>query len=97
MLTDLGYAVLEAASAEEAIQLIGSGVNPQLLMTDHLMTGMNGTDLARLVRSELPGTQVLLVSGYAESEGVAPDLPRMVKPFNISDLAAKLASLSSGA
>ncbi|MCG2645674.1 MULTISPECIES: PAS domain S-box protein [Bradyrhizobium] len=96
MLMDLGYAVLEAGSAEEAIRLIGGGVKPQLLITDHLMTGMNGTDLARLVRSELPGTLVLVVSGYAESEGVAPDLPRLVKPFGINDLAAKLASLSSG-
>jgi CheY-like chemotaxis protein len=95
MLADLGYAVLEAASAEEAIRLIGGGVKPQLLITDHLMAGMNGTDLARLVRAQLPGTQVLLVSGYAESEGVAPDLPRLVKPFNINDLSAKLASLSS--
>lgn len=96
MLTDLGYAVLEAASAEEAIRLIGGGVKPQLLITDHLMTGMNGTDLARFVRSQLPGTKVLLVSGYAESEGVAPDLPRLVKPFGIHDLAAKIAALSSG-
>ncbi|MHC2337909.1 PAS domain S-box-containing protein [Bradyrhizobium sp. USDA 4454] len=95
MLTDLGYAVLEAGSAEEAIRLIGGGVKPQLLITDHLMTGMNGTDLARFVRSELPGTKVLLMSGYAESEGVAPDLPRMVKPFSSNELAAKLASLSS--
>ncbi|MBR0799794.1 PAS domain S-box protein [Bradyrhizobium jicamae] len=96
MLTDLGYAVLEAASAEEAIQLIGGGVKPRLLITDHLMAGMNGTDLARLVLSELPGTQVLLVSGYAESEGVEPDLPRMVKPFSSNELAAKLASLTAG-
>lgn len=96
MLTELGYAVLETGSAEEAIRLIGDGVKPQLLITDHLMTGMNGADLARLVRSELPATQVLLVSGYAESEGVAPDLPRMVKPFSSNELAAKLASLSRG-
>jgi len=36
------------------------------------------------------------VSGYAEGEGVAPDLPRMVKPSSSKELAAKLASLSSG-
>jgi PAS domain S-box-containing protein len=96
MLTDLGYSVVEAASAEEAIRLIGGGVKPQVLITDHLMTGLNGTDLARRVLFELPGTQVLLVSGYAGSEGVAPDLPRLVKPFSSSELAAKLASLSNG-
>ena len=96
MLADIGYAVLEAASAEEAIRLIDGGLKPQLLVTDHLMTGMNGTDLARRVRSELPEVQVLLVSGYAESEGVAPDLPRLVKPFSSSELAAKLTALSGG-
>jgi PAS domain S-box-containing protein len=95
ILSDIGYTVVEAASAEEAIRLIDGGVKPQLLITDHLMTGMNGTDLARFVRSELPGTKVLLVSGYADSEGVAPDLPRMFKPFRSNELAAKLASLSN--
>ncbi len=45
MLTDLGYAVVEATSAEEAIRLISNGLKPQLLVTDHLMTSMNGTDL----------------------------------------------------
>ena len=57
------------------------------------MPGMNGTDLARIVRSELPNLRVLLVSGYAESEGVAPDLARLTKPFRADELAASLADL----
>jgi PAS domain S-box-containing protein len=93
MLADLGYAVVEAASAEEAIRVLNGGVKPRLLVTDHLMTGMNGTDLARLVQSQMPGIQVLLVSGYADSEGVASDIPRLVKPFSSNELAAKLAGL----
>ena len=36
---------------------------------------------------------VLVVSGYAEAEGIALDLPRLVKPFKQSDLAAKLSEL----
>lgn len=95
MLVDLGYAVVEAGSAEEALALIRNGVRPELLVTDHLMTGMNGTDLARIVRSEASDVRVLLVSGYADDEGVAPDLPRLTKPFRRDELAATLASLAA--
>jgi CheY-like chemotaxis protein len=64
---------------------------PDLLVTDHLMPGMNGTDLARIVIDRLPGTRALIVSGYADVEGIAPDLPRLVKPFRQADLAARIA------
>ena len=90
MLADLGYQVVEASSAEEALRLLHNGVKPELLVTDHLMPGMNGSELARIVRAERPGVQVLLVSGYADADGVAPDLPRLLKPFRIAELAAGL-------
>ena len=95
MLSDLGYTVVEAESAEEALQLVKAGLRPGLLVTDHLMPGMNGTDLARIIRTEHPQVQILLVSGYAESDGVAPDLPRLTKPFRSDELAARLAALDS--
>ena len=85
--------VVEAASAEEALKHFREGLRPDLLMTDHLMAGMNGTDLARLVRSEHPGVKILIVSGYAEGEGVAPDLPRLTKPFREAELTESLSSL----
>ncbi len=94
MLVEMGYAVVEAASAEEALRLLGAGLEPDLLVTDHLMAGMNGTDLARAVRANRPDTQVLVISGYAENDGVDPDLPRLTKPFRNADLAAKLAELA---
>jgi len=94
MLTDLGYSVVEAPSAEEALQHIRNGVHPDLLVTDHLMPGMNGTDLARIISSERPGVKILLVSGYAEAEGIAPDLPRLTKPFRSDELAESLAGIS---
>jgi CheY-like chemotaxis protein/two-component sensor histidine kinase len=93
MLADLGYVVVEAASAEDALRHFREGLRPDLLMTDHLMAGMNGTDLARFVRSEHPGVKALIVSGYAESEGVAPDLPRLTKPFLGAELAKILADI----
>jgi PAS domain S-box-containing protein len=95
MLSDLGYKVVEASSAEEALKLIRDGVRPDLLVSDHLMSGMNGTDLARIVRSERPEVQVLIVSGYAESEGIEPDLPRLTKPFRNDELAACLSNLQA--
>jgi CheY-like chemotaxis protein len=57
------------------------------------MPGMNGADLAREARSLHPGLPVLVVSGYAEVEGIAPDLPRLTKPFRNADLATSLTEL----
>jgi PAS domain S-box-containing protein len=93
MLADLGYRVIEASSGEDALQLLGTGQHVDLIVTDHLMPGINGTDLARRVRTARPGTAILLVSGYAEHEGLDPDLPRLTKPFRKSELAASLSQL----
>ena len=94
MLSDLGYDVVEAKSAEQALRLIAEGLILDLVVTDHLMPGMNGVELARHIRSERPAVPVLIVSGYAEAEGIAPDLPRLTKPFRIAELARCLASLA---
>ena len=93
MLIDLGYAVVEAASAEEALKLVDRGLQPDVLITDHLMPGMTGTELARMLQGSRPGTKVLIVSGYANADGVAPDLPRLTKPFRSVNLAESLAAL----
>ncbi len=95
MLADLGFAVVEAGSADEALRLIESGLQFDLLITDHLMAGMTGTELAREVRARLPDMPVLVVSGYAEVEGIAPDLPRLTKPFRRDDLTRSLAALAT--
>jgi CheY-like chemotaxis protein len=96
MLGDMGYTVVEASSAEEALRLLDGGLRPDLLVTDHLMPGMNGTELAQAVRSNRPGVQVLVISGYAESDGINANLPRLTKPFRSADLAAKLLKLANG-
>ena len=93
MLAELGYCVIEASSGEEAIALMDAGEAFDLLITDHLMPGISGTDLAKQVRCSRPGIAILLVSGYAEREGLDPDLPRLGKPFRKSDLSTTLARL----
>ncbi|WP_445326722.1 ATP-binding protein [Sphingobium sp. AN641] len=93
MLTELGYTVVEAHSAEEALRLLDRSDDIDLLVTDHMMPGITGTALAMQLRARKPYLRVLLVSGYAEGEGISPDLPRLTKPFKQSDLAASLAQL----
>jgi CheY-like chemotaxis protein/two-component sensor histidine kinase len=95
MLADLGYAVVEAGSGEQALQLVERGLTFDLLVTDHLMSGMTGTELAREVRARRADVMVLVVSGYADVEGIAPDLARLTKPYQRDDLAASLAALAS--
>jgi PAS domain S-box-containing protein len=93
MLIDLGFEVVEAGSAEEALQLVKAGRTPDLLVTDHLMPGMNGAELAREVRQLKPALPVLVVSGYAEVDGIAPDLSRLTKPFRSAELEASVSVL----
>ncbi|TFI58508.1 PAS domain S-box protein [Sphingomonas parva] len=93
MLEDLGYEVIEANSSEEALRILeGSAID--LLVTDHLMPHMTGSELARTARQRWPELRLLIVSGYAEVEEIAPDLPRLTKPFRLSDLAGALAANS---
>ncbi|MDR6126814.1 signal transduction histidine kinase/GAF domain-containing protein/CheY-like chemotaxis protein [Sphingomonas sp. SORGH_AS802] len=96
MLSGLGFEVVEAASGKEALGLLEGGVKPDILVTDHLMPGLTGAELARTARTMHPALPVLVVSGYAELEGIAPDLPRLCKPFRNAELAASLASLTPG-
>ena len=93
MLAEIGFVVIETASAEEALIVLRGGANISAVITDHLMPGMTGVDLARIVKETWPHTPVLIVSGYAEGEGIAPDLPRLSKPFRKADLTGSLASL----
>ncbi len=93
MLEELGFSVSEASSGEEALTLIERGLHIDVLITDHLMPGMTGVDLARRIRQRRPRIPVLIVSGFAETESIAPDLPRLAKPFRHSDLATSVASL----
>jgi CheY-like chemotaxis protein len=94
MLTDLGFTVSEASGAAHALQLIEQGEIPSVLITDHLMPGMTGSELIAAVRARLPELPVLLISGYAESDGIPAGVPRLSKPFRAADLEAALAQVT---
>lgn len=93
MLGEPGSAVVKAASGEAALGMVDRGERFDLLVTDHFMPGITGTDLARPIRGLQPDGPVLLVSGYAENDGVAADLPQLTKPFRKDELASSLARL----
>lgn len=97
MLGELGYVVVESESAEDAVHQIKQGLSPDIVVTDHLMPGMSGADLARWLRADRPTLPVLIISGYADVDDLAPDLPRLAKPFRQVGLAEAIAGLVESA
>jgi CheY-like chemotaxis protein len=95
MLSDMGYLVLQESSAESALLRLSEGLGPAILVTDHLMPGMTGTELARAARKVLPQLPVLIISGYADLEGIADDLPRLTKPFRQAELESHIAAMQT--
>ncbi len=67
MLTHMGYHVLGAESADEALRIASRHEGPlDLLLTDVVMPGMRGTDLANQIQDSRPGVKVLYMSGYTD-------------------------------
>ena len=93
-LRDLGYKVVEAASAAGALERLREGLAPDVLVTDHMMPGMTGATLAREARNTIPSLPVLMITGYAN---LRPEETRgldvIAKPFHRADLAARIADL----
>ncbi len=87
MLESLHYRTTEATSADEAERLLVMGERFDLVVTDHMMPGMLGSELASLIRRKWPQIPVLIVSGYADVDGIPPDVPRLAKPFREAELA----------
>jgi PAS domain S-box-containing protein len=93
MLAEFGLNVVEAQSAQEALDLLAGGVAPDLIVTDHMMPGMTGAELAEHVGRERPDMPVLLISGYSDLAGIPTAVPRLAKPFRQRDLATSIASV----
>src|SRR5262249_47278373 len=88
ILTQAGYTVLEAKSGADALAIEerhGGGI--QLLVTDLVMPGMSGRDLARALLARRPGLRVVFMSGYFQ-ESIGGDHARFFvpKPFGQDEL-----------
>jgi CheY-like chemotaxis protein len=91
-LRQYGYTVLEARDGEDALRLARSDAQRDihLLITDVVMPGLSGSDLAAQFATERPAMRVLYTSGYAETitmrAGVEGNVPLLAKPFLPNDL-----------
>ena len=92
----LGYRILSASNATEALALIDSGAKFDLLFTDVVMPGhMNGRELADVMAKRCPGLKVLFTSGYTQSAVIhhgrlVPGVLLLTKPYRKQDLARML-------
>ena len=89
-LEDAGFAVLSAATADEALPIL-SAAAVDLLFSDVVMPGsMSGVDLAREARRLRPGLPVILATGYSEEIARAAGIPVLAKPYRIDDLVHRI-------
>lgn len=92
-LTDLGYRVMETAGADTALNALRQHADIGLLVTDLVMPGMTGAELAERARSLRPDLPVLLLTGYADPATFPEEQAVLRKPFRQADLARSVASL----
>jgi two-component system cell cycle sensor histidine kinase/response regulator CckA len=94
-----GYTVVEAGGPDEAVTAISAeGPQIDLLLTDLIMPGGSGRDLARRMRVHSPRLKVLYMSGYGEPGTetgalLAPGDPFLAKPFTRQQLLSAIGSL----
>jgi len=96
ILEKLGYVVLAAQSPGKAMELAERhGGEIQLLLTDVVMTEMNGLELVELLLPQYPRMKHLFMSGYpadviAHRGVLAEGVPFIAKPFTVRELAVKV-------
>jgi two-component system, NtrC family, sensor kinase len=101
-LTTLGYDVLQAAEAAEALQILQRRNTVNLLLTDVIMPGKNGRKLAEEARTLNPSVKVLYMTGYSRNAIVHqgrldPEVELIQKPLTSEQLAAAVRKVLDGA
>jgi DNA-binding NtrC family response regulator len=97
----MGYTVLDASNAHDALAIAARDNGEiDLLLTDLVMPGMRGTDLAREVVASHPRIRVLMMSGYSEESSndkwtLPPNVTLLEKPFSATSLARKVRDVLS--
>jgi signal transduction histidine kinase len=100
-LSELGYTVLQAAGAAEALTILDREPQIKLLFTDVVMPDVNGKKLAEEALLRRPGLKVLFTTGYTANAVVHggvldPGVQFISKPFTLDQLAAKVRAVLDG-
>ncbi|MCT8947001.1 ATP-binding protein [Pseudomonas iridis] len=95
VLSELGYAFLEAGDADGAMPILNSTQRIDLLISDVGLPGMNGRQLAEIGRQYRPDLKILFITGYAEHAAVRggfldSGMQMITKPFTFDLLTAKV-------
>jgi PAS domain S-box-containing protein len=95
MLQDLGHTVIEATAGADALDILRNE-NVDLVISDHAMPRMTGSQLALAIRREWPKMPIILATGFAEipeGSGII-DIPRLGKPFSQAQLAEAISRIA---
>ncbi len=103
VLSTLGYSVVEAEDGPSAVAMLDGAPKIDLLLTDMMLPGgMNGIDVAQVVRDRIPDIRVIYTSGYTDSEQVTQKLSGagvefLPKPYTIDRLTSTVRKLLDAA
>ena len=86
-----GYSVIEASDSYEAFEIIESRPGAvSLVLTDLVLSGVNGVELARAIERREPGIRIIYMSAYGDDpwglREKVPDKQFLAKPFSLTDL-----------
>lgn len=94
VLRERGYCVIEAASGDEALLLLNSGINCDLVVSDVQMPGrIDGTALVQRLKIDRPHLPVALASGHLAAAHDAEAVAFIAKPYEPSDVVALAARI----
>jgi PAS domain S-box-containing protein len=92
MLEELGHRAFEATSGRRALEVLRRE-KVDLVISDHAMPHMTGTQLAEAIKAEWPNLPIILASGYAElPPGISANIAKLDKPFSLKNLAQAIAT-----
>lgn len=90
-----GFDVVECISAENALEHIEKGEKFDMMITDMMMPGLSGAELAKIIHTKYPEMKIILASGYSEEIARkelagSSDFYFMGKPYSLEDLHRKV-------
>lgn len=99
MLERMGHRPRSTMRGEDAIAMLDSGYQPDLVTLDMVMPGMDGAATLVEILKRRPGQRVLIASGHSEEDvrkmvGSAPNLDSIQKPFTMRELQARITALA---